>query len=98
MESKLNTIYGRSEKFDFLLPGSIWDEPRDWMNALQNKERNLVAIWSDEYESKMTDSIHSVGLSAVAVNANEGFIALEYSFSNKAVAEAEIAALEDEAL
>lgn len=98
MEVKLAATYGKHEKMDFLMPESIWNEPRDWMSGLQHKERHLMAVWSAEHGSNLIDSIETVALVASALGSNEGFISVEYAFENASVAEAEIAAMEDEAL
>jgi len=44
MEGKLEAIYGKHRKINELFPGSIWDEPNEWMMGLIQKERMLVAV------------------------------------------------------
>ena len=44
MEEKLGATYGKHKTMDFLMPGSIWNEPNDWMMGLIKKERILAAI------------------------------------------------------
>jgi hypothetical protein len=34
LEKKLFATYGKSNRTDFLMPDSIWNEPRDWMHAV----------------------------------------------------------------
>lgn len=41
MEAKLTKTYSRCRQNDFLLPDSIWNEPKDWMTALEKKS----AFW-----------------------------------------------------
>lgn len=98
MEAKLSATYGRHKKYDFLMQDSIWDEPRDWMAGLQNGERVLMAEWSNEHRSSLADALVSVALFANAVDTTLGYLAIEYTFENGAMADAEIAALEDDAL
>ena len=45
MKDKLAKKYGQPEEYDFLLTGSIWNEPNDWMNGIINGERSLIASW-----------------------------------------------------
>jgi len=39
IESSLTSKYGTPKHLDYLLPGSIWHEPNDWMMSLLKKER-----------------------------------------------------------
>ncbi|PNY35260.1 hypothetical protein C2E31_19145 [Rhodopirellula baltica] len=98
LESRLAQIYGVFDRTDILLTGSIWDEPRDWMQAILAQERILMTQWSAERGSKMSDSLSSVALICSAVDTESGYIAIEYTFENEAEAETEINSLEDEAL
>ena len=98
MEAKLATTYGKHKKHDFLMHDSIWNEPRDWMQALLNRERVLMAEWTREDGSSLIDSLSSVALMVGVYDTSSGYITVEYSFENGGDADAEIAALEDDAL
>ena len=98
LEKKLSATYGKGKRTDFLMPDSIWNEPRDWMQSFLNRERYLLKVWSSEHGSTLADSLMSVGLVVGALDVNSGNISIEYSFENIASAEAEISAAEDEAL
>jgi len=98
MEQKLAVTYGKQKKHDFLMHGSIWNEPRDWMQAVLSKERILMSQWDKETGASLTDSLSSVALVMGVYDTSSGYIAIEYSFENYDRAEAEIAALEDDAL
>jgi hypothetical protein len=98
MEQKLSNIYGSNKRSDFLLTGSIWSEPRDWMQGLLSNDRLLFSEWSKETGASLTKPLLSVGLIAGSYNTSQGYIAIEYTFENAAKAEVEIAALEDDAL
>lgn len=98
MEQKLVATYGRQKKLDFLMYESIWNEPRDWMQSIVNKERVLMSEWSKETGALLTDSLSSVALVLGVLDTSSGYIAIEYSFENATKAEAEIAAMEDDAL
>jgi hypothetical protein len=95
---KFEAIYGKHERIDFLMSGSIWNEPRDWMQALESNERILMTIWDSKNGSTMKDSLVSVALLAAARDTNTGFLSAEYEFNNHAAAEKYIDSLEDDAL
>lgn len=43
MLQRLTAVYGRGEVNDFLMPGSIWGDPQDWMVGLLKRDRHLFA-------------------------------------------------------
>jgi hypothetical protein len=98
MKTKLTKGYGKSKTVDVLMYESIWNEPRDWMQGLLNKERVLMTEWSKDTGASLANSLTSVALVVDVVDTSTGYIAIEYSFENFADAEAEIAAMEDDAL
>jgi len=98
LENKLTENYGKHKRMDFLIPGSIWDEPKDWMMGLKKKERFLGIVWERAYGSSLPNEIKQIGLVASALSPNKGFINVEYSFVNIDSCEAELAAQEDDAL
>jgi hypothetical protein len=95
METKLSAAYGKHNRTDFLMPGSIWDKPREWMQSFLLKERHLMTVWSSEHGSNLGNSIKSVALAVGVVDETSGYILLEYSLDNVDSSNAEIAALED---
>ena len=74
---KLSMKYGESEKFDFLFPGSIWDEPQDWDMAIRKGERIYGYVFNAENGSELPDDIKSI-----AVRAETFGLSLTYRFSN----------------
>lgn len=98
MYKKLVKAYGTSEDFSFLMEGSIWDEPRDWMEALLCGDRILAARWEATADLQLPNHLASIFLVASALDTSSGYIAIEYSFKNKESADEEVAALEDDAL
>ncbi len=98
LKEKLEKNYGKGELVDFLLTGSIWDEPEDYMTALAKDERVLMCSWENKSGTPIMDDIASLGLIASALSNESGYLSVEYSFTNKEQCEAEIAALEDDAL
>ena len=73
----ISQTYGQPEfTSDFLRSGSIWKEPEDWMMGLLKEERILAALW----EKALPNRIHGIGLEAVALSTEEGFLRLGYEF------------------
>ena len=64
--------YGEYEEVNQLLPGSIWDEPEDWMMGLRQNERNLQAVWKQEYGSTLSNGVAEIILGARALSSSEG--------------------------
>ena len=52
--------YGEYRRVDVLLPGSIWDEPEDWMMALRQNERQLQAVWDEDKGSTLSNEVSSI--------------------------------------
>ena len=98
MEQKLQKSYGAFKRTDVLIPGSIWDEPRDWMSGLNHKERYLFSCWDQESTAVLPNGLKAVYLGATALDSGSGYISVEYSFDNDQASDSEIAALEDDAL
>lgn len=98
MAAKLTATCGKHKRLDFLMQDSLWSEPRDRMQGLLNRERVLMASWSRQDGSSVDVSFSSIALVVGVHDTSSGYIAIEYSFANIGKAEAEIAALEDDAL
>ncbi len=75
--ASLETNYGKATVvLDFLMPGSTWNEPSDWMMALLNCERTLLAGWEpDEQGVSVTETAH-------ATSRETGFVTVTYEFPN----------------
>jgi len=98
MRGKLENIYGRPENIDFLMYESIWNEPRDWMQAIANGERSLAARWDRRKGKDLPSDLETIFLYASAEDTHTGYIAIEYAFTNQEASEKEIGMLEDDAL
>ena len=98
MKTKLVKTYGASENISYLMEGSIWSEPRDWMQGLLNGDRVLASRWEAHSHKQLPNHLSSIFLLAGATDTSSGYIAIEYAFENHAAAAEEIAALEDDAL
>ena len=81
--------YGEYQEVDFLLPGSIWNEPEDWMMALQRNERQLQAEWGQDEGSTLSNGISSIILGTSALSSSQGYLILQYSFENEELCDSE---------
>ncbi|STR58387.1 Uncharacterised protein [Klebsiella pneumoniae] len=97
MES-LSSIYGKAKENDFLLAGSIWKDPRDWMMGLYKHERYLSAEWKGTAEAPLKSKLTSVSIEARANSSDKGYIFLQYNFNNSDVCEAEVEAAKKSSL
>jgi len=98
MEKKLEGTYGKHKIMDFLMPGSIWNEPNEWMMGLIKKERVLMALWDKKEGSALPANLETVALIASPSSRDKGYISIEYLFANEESCNAELAAQEDDAL
>lgn len=98
MKNKLTQSYGNCESIDLLLPGSIWNEPTDYMMSLIKQERKLGAIWESAYGSKLKNNVKSVVLIATAIDNSTGYLQIEYCFDNEVIGQIELSVKEDSAL
>jgi len=100
MVERVGTVYGSHKTTDVLLPNSIWSNPNEWMTALSKKERVLMAVWEKNDGANLPDDIKSIYVAAQTYgnSRDEGFVAIEYCFTNFDAGEAEISAAEDDVL
>ncbi len=90
LSDSLSSIYGKADKNDLLISGSIWKEPKHWMMSLDKKERILSAGWKGSKEKPLKNNLLSVFIEAKAVSSEKGYIFLRYNFTNFDVCNAEI--------
>ena len=85
IKKQISSTYDSPEEYDFLFPGSIWDEPRDWMMSLLKGERALASFWS---LPKNKDNISMIMLDANALSTDRGYIYLSYeSYDSEEIVE-----------
>lgn len=72
---QLQGKYGAGEKIDFLMSGSIWSEPEDWMMGMVKDERMYAYTWDLK---NPIDAIEQVGLIAKAVDQETSFFVVEF--------------------
>lgn len=92
ISESLSSIYGKAAQNDFLLSGSIWKDPRDWMMGLYKHERYLSAEWKGTADTPLKNKLSSVSIEARANSSDKGYIFLQYNFNNYNVCETEIEA------
>ena len=91
MKSQVEGIYGTPHLENSLQSGSTLDRARDWMTALLQKERTLLARWSGPDDNlPMKPTISKIYVGAFAVTRDSGYLAVEYYFSNYDQCQAEI--------
>ena len=90
LSDSLSSIYGKADKNDFLISGSIWKEPKYWMMSLDKKERFLSAEWKGTKEKPLKNNLISVSIEARADGSEKGYIFLQYNFTNNDICKAEI--------
>ena len=90
VKRKTAAVYGDSRPYDFLVHGSALDKPDDWMQGIIAWERVLGALWKGGDKNPLPDGLAEVFVGAEAVSATEGFISVEYTFSNMWTCEAEL--------
>jgi hypothetical protein len=89
VRDQLKPAYGKYESFDFLRPGSIWNEKRDWMMGLVKKERTLACFWRRETGASLDDSTVEVRLEAHGLETDMGMLTVQYEFAGFKEVEAE---------
>lgn len=94
----LTSKYGKGRKLDTLRPGSIWDDPRDWMMGLAKNERFLTAIWTKKHGDSLSPDVQAIALTAHGVNSSHALISLGYEFTNFDSCLASIKAAENSSL
>ena len=90
LSSSLSSLYGKAETTDLLLAGSIWKEPQDWMMGLNKKERFLSVTWKGTKETPLKNNIGAISIEARANSSAQGYVYLQYTFTNDDVCQAEI--------
>jgi len=95
---QISKKYGTSEKSDRLLPGSIWDDPDDWMTALDQNERFYLYEWSRETGATMADTgVRKILLVAQSSGGGDGYAILEFYLDNHDDCEREKSEREEDA-
>ena len=98
LNGSLSSLYGKGKTTDVLLAGSIWKEPQDWMMGLAKNERFLSTTWRGTKETPLKNNIGSISIEAKANNSEQGYLYIQYLFTNHDVCKAEIEAAKKSSL
>jgi hypothetical protein len=79
---QLQQNYGPTTKNDFLIRGSIWRDPTDWMMGLLKKDRYLSQGWHSSASNSLKNKINAILLSANALTTEKGYLGVRYEFNN----------------
>ncbi|MCH9651038.1 MAG: hypothetical protein K0U98_22635 [Deltaproteobacteria bacterium] len=74
--------HGKHQVVSTLLADSAYQAPHEWMTALLEKEQVLMTLWTLDDGSKLSGGLESIVLSARALKPTEGFLNIDYTFSN----------------
>lgn len=96
--TRLAKAYGKGRLDDILLTGALYDEPEDFMRALERGERALMMTWEKSAGSAVEAPLISVALMAAALDDDTGFLAIEYLLDRHDEARQEIEAAQDDVL
>jgi len=95
----LKARYGNpTTKVDRVLPGSIWNQPRDFMMGMLQRERTLISLWERDKKSALPSTLQEIVLGARARQSDTASIALQYRFTNYKKCEAEVASAANKGL
>ncbi|MEM9290966.1 MAG: hypothetical protein AAGD01_04735 [Acidobacteriota bacterium] len=73
---------------DTLLPDSPYAAADQWLAGLRHRHRALLMLWNRESGSALPDSVEHISLAARGYSDREGFLVLEYTFTNWSACEA----------
>ena len=82
IKRETTAIYGDSKPYDFLTDGSALNRPDDWMQGIIKWERVLGALWKKGERNSVSDDLAEIFVGAEAISTTEGYISIEYTFSN----------------
>jgi hypothetical protein len=79
----LEVRYGQPQALDLLTPGSIWNDPQDWLMGLVKGERSYAFFWERpaNADPKVWRGVKSVSTYAGA-SGQQGWVSIEYDFDN----------------
>ncbi len=96
--NRLTKVYGKGRIDDILLDGALFDQPHEFMKALDQGERVLCMTWDGRSRATVEPPLASVCLSALSLDDETGFLAIEYELADYGQARREIEAQQDDVL
>jgi len=85
--AQMSETYGKANKTDFLMVGSIWKDPRDWSMAILKQERYYYHNWSIQTGAQLKDGITRIYVAGKALSTDKGYVVVEFYFQNAASCE-----------
>jgi hypothetical protein len=76
LAGQISSRYGTAKKFDFLADGSIWSEPREWVQSITLKERFYSFTW--EGTPQLPPDIKSLFVGVTAYDNSNAAVVVEY--------------------
>lgn len=83
IQRQIDQNYGQHLMTDLLLPDSIFADASLWMMSVMQKDRLFYASWSKESSANLIDGIEKIILSVDVRTPTNGYLRLQYNFSNK---------------
>ncbi|RYX80498.1 hypothetical protein EON83_28290 [bacterium] len=90
IHGQLSKRYGSGVAQDGLMPGSIWDEPRDWTRALNANERHCFVMWEANKSDTLPTDLESLFLGVSGLSPDDTSLCIEYASVRMKDAEAEL--------
>lgn len=81
LDAALTAKYGDPKRYDFLRAGALWNEPREWMMALRQKERILSSFWGDS-TALSDNAVTTIALTGSGLSSDSGYLVISYEFGN----------------
>jgi len=95
---QLKQKYGvETEKLDLRIPGSIWDDPDDWMMGIRRNERIYAYFWSLKDGFKPVGEVAQLSVGAQAVSGYKGYVKVDFHLKREPQCEAIIEKAEQDA-
>lgn len=90
VHAQLSKKYGSGDQQDFLKVGSIWNEPREWTQAVCINERFYYSIWQRPKCVEIPEDMHTIFLGTSAKDKDSPNIFIEYASNRYEDARAEM--------
>jgi hypothetical protein len=89
LKEQLALRYKEPRKLDFLMHGSIWEDPKYWMMGLSANERYYSYTWDASGAGALPEDIASVYVGASAMSSDSAMVVIEYASRKLPQADAE---------
>ena len=90
LHAQLSKRYGPGKSTDQLMMGSIWDEPRDWIQSLNANERTCFVLWERLGSGQWPDDIENIFLGVTGNGIDAANVCVEYRSARMTDGETEL--------